>query len=75
MGNPCYKGPEDASNVPGGAYVCNSTISICLEKWEGPNYGITSFDNIGLAMLTVFQVSGIVVKTVGILVIVTCDYD
>ncbi|RNA40623.1 Voltage-dependent non-L-type calcium channel alpha-1 subunit -like protein [Brachionus plicatilis] len=28
----------------------------CLEgKWEGPNYGITSFDNIGYAMLTVFQ--------------------
>jgi voltage-dependent calcium channel N type alpha-1B len=26
-----------------------------LEKWDGPNYGITSFDNIGLAMLTVFQ--------------------
>ena len=25
------------------------------EKWEGPNNGITSFDNIGLAMLTVFQ--------------------
>ena len=28
----------------------------CLEnRWDGPNYGITSFDNIGLAMLTVFQ--------------------
>ena len=28
----------------------------CLEgRWEGPNYGITSFDNIGYAMLTVFQ--------------------
>lgn len=28
----------------------------CLEgKWEGPNFGITSFDNIGYAMLTVFQ--------------------
>lgn len=24
-------------------------------SWEGPNYGITSFDNIGYAMLTVFQ--------------------
>ena len=31
-------------------------MSICLEKWEGPNDGITSFDNIGFAMLTVFQV-------------------
>ena len=30
-------------------------MSHCLEKWEGPNQGITSFDNIGFAMLTVFQ--------------------
>ena len=44
--------PEDA---PTGAYTCKANISICLEKWEGPNYGITSFDNIGFAMLTVFQ--------------------
>ena len=29
--------------------------SICLEKWTGPNQGITSFDNIMLAMLTTFQ--------------------
>ncbi|XP_041459338.1 voltage-dependent L-type calcium channel subunit alpha-1D-like isoform X6 [Lytechinus variegatus] len=27
----------------------------CYEYWEGPNDGITTFDNIGLAMLTVFQ--------------------
>jgi hypothetical protein len=28
----------------------------CLEgKWNGPNYGITSFDNIIYSMLTVFQ--------------------
>ena len=28
----------------------------CIEgKWDGPNYGITCFDNIGFAMLTVFQ--------------------
>ncbi|PAA55007.1 hypothetical protein BOX15_Mlig024222g3 [Macrostomum lignano] len=25
------------------------------ERWEGPNSGITNFNNIGLAMLTVFQ--------------------
>lgn len=35
--------------------LCDYTVSVCLEDWEGPNYGITSFDNIGLAMLTVFQ--------------------
>ena len=50
---PCFDGaPEKA---PQGAYTCTPNISICLEKWEGPNYGITSFDNIGFAMLTVFQ--------------------
>ena len=27
----------------------------CTSGWEGPNSGITSFDNIFLAMLTVFQ--------------------
>ena len=36
--------------------LCLQNVSICLEEWEGPNYGITSFDNILLAMLTVFQV-------------------
>uniref|UniRef100_A0A1B6BZP2 Voltage-dependent L-type calcium channel subunit alpha n=1 Tax=Clastoptera arizonana TaxID=38151 RepID=A0A1B6BZP2_9HEMI len=28
---------------------------VCKDGWEGPNYGITNFDNFGLAMLTVFQ--------------------
>lgn len=28
---------------------------ICSLFWEGPNFGITNFDNFGLAMLTVFQ--------------------
>ena len=32
-------------------------IIIFVEKWVGPNNGITSFDNIFLAMLTVFQVN------------------
>lgn len=27
----------------------------CRGPWEGPNTGITNFDNFGLAMLTVFQ--------------------
>lgn len=40
---------------PSGANSCNANVSTCLEKWKGPNYGITSFDNIGFAMLTVFQ--------------------
>lgn len=28
---------------------------MCRERWVGPNWGITSFDNIAYAMLTVFQ--------------------
>ncbi|XP_052745242.1 voltage-dependent calcium channel type D subunit alpha-1-like isoform X1 [Bicyclus anynana] len=27
----------------------------CREYWNGPNFGITNFDNIGYSMLTVFQ--------------------
>lgn len=50
---PCHS--DDSSKAPAGAYTCKRNVSICLEKWVGPNYGITSFDNIGFAMLTVFQ--------------------
>lgn len=28
---------------------------VCRSGWEGPNFGITNFDNFGLSMLTVFQ--------------------
>lgn len=28
---------------------------VCSDGWAGPNDGITNFDNIGYAMLTVFQ--------------------
>ena len=54
-GNPCHEGLEDTAPI--GSFTCNPNVSICIEKWEGPNSGITSFDNIALAMLTVFQVS------------------
>lgn len=43
------------AEAPPGAHVCDANISTCLDHWEGPNLGITSFDNIGFAMLTVFQ--------------------
>ncbi|XP_050450291.1 muscle calcium channel subunit alpha-1 isoform X2 [Cataglyphis hispanica] len=36
-------------SVLGADYHCSKQF------WEGPNYGITNFDNFGLAMLTVFQ--------------------
>lgn len=35
-------------------YHCPAPLK-CKEGWDGPNYGITSFDNIAFAMLTVFQ--------------------
>ncbi|CAF3010742.1 unnamed protein product [Rotaria socialis] len=44
-------------NIKHGVFTCNipnESLS-CREYWEGPNKGITSFDNIGFAMLTVFQ--------------------
>ena len=50
---PCHS--DYAEEAPVGAYTCNASSSICLEKWDGPNYGITSFDNIVYAMFTVFQ--------------------
>ena len=39
--------------LPG--YQCPDKY-ICTPYWEGPAGGIVSFDNIGLAMLTVFSV-------------------
>jgi voltage-dependent calcium channel L type alpha-1D len=39
------------------AYNCSGKepYSTCMLYYEGPNFGITNFDNFGLAMLTVFQ--------------------
>ncbi|XP_010790973.1 probable voltage-dependent N-type calcium channel subunit alpha-1B [Notothenia coriiceps] len=54
----CFKDDEIVSTWPCGleppARLCpNDTI--CRGYWKGPNYGITNFDNIGFAVLTVFQ--------------------
>ncbi|ESO92791.1 hypothetical protein LOTGIDRAFT_119993, partial [Lottia gigantea] len=38
-----------------GGFRCQQNISKCRGNWKGPNSGITSFDHIGFAMLTVFQ--------------------
>ncbi|KAK0403052.1 hypothetical protein QR680_016690 [Steinernema hermaphroditum] len=38
-----------------GAYNCDIPGTVCRAQWIGPNYGITSFDNIAFAMITVFQ--------------------
>ncbi|XP_071863415.1 ca[2+]-channel protein alpha[[1]] subunit D isoform X6 [Bombus fervidus] len=45
---PCGAGGFQCINV-GPEYYCSRRF------WEGPNWGITNFDNFGLAMLTVFQ--------------------
>ncbi|XP_024084384.1 muscle calcium channel subunit alpha-1 isoform X2 [Cimex lectularius] len=49
--------PHPCSSIEGAGYQCNEVSSeyVCLDGWEGPNFGITNFDNFGLAMLTVFQ--------------------
>ncbi|XP_048587790.1 voltage-dependent P/Q-type calcium channel subunit alpha-1A isoform X2 [Nematostella vectensis] len=38
-----------------GGFACENN-EVCLQKWVGPNDGITSFDNIFAGCLTVFQV-------------------
>ncbi|CAB0011622.1 unnamed protein product [Nesidiocoris tenuis] len=50
------EGAHPCSEPEGGGFDCR-TIGpyVCLDGWEGPNFGITNFDNFGLAMLTVFQ--------------------
>lgn len=46
---PCNLEKKEGSNH------CDNEVAICYAGWEGPNFGITNFDNIGFAMLTVFQ--------------------
>ncbi|XP_052523571.1 voltage-dependent N-type calcium channel subunit alpha-1B-like isoform X7 [Tympanuchus pallidicinctus] len=49
---------EEVGDFPCGeeppARQCESGTT-CREYWQGPNYGITNFDNILFAVLTVFQ--------------------
>jgi len=45
--------PEEPTPC-GGFYECPEG-TVCDLYWEGPQYGITNFDNIGQSMLTVFQ--------------------
>ncbi|XP_059167740.1 muscle calcium channel subunit alpha-1-like isoform X5 [Physella acuta] len=46
----------EGNRVCGGDYMCEPQDGeTCADGFEGPNYGITNFDNFGLSMLTVFQ--------------------
>lgn len=51
---PCSNG-EAKSTADYGGFKCQANMSVCRSRWVGPNWGITSFDNIAYAMLTVFQ--------------------
>uniref|UniRef100_A0A3B4YA38 Voltage-dependent L-type calcium channel subunit alpha n=1 Tax=Seriola lalandi dorsalis TaxID=1841481 RepID=A0A3B4YA38_SERLL len=50
-------GEKPAPCAPDGAYGrhCKQNGTECKMGWEGPNDGITNFDNFAFAMLTVFQ--------------------
>ncbi|CAH1264656.1 CACNA1C [Branchiostoma lanceolatum] len=51
-----HEGPPPCQPEAGSSgYHCPANVSVCRGYWEGPNSGITNFDNFGLAMLTVFQ--------------------
>ncbi|RZF39363.1 hypothetical protein LSTR_LSTR000884 [Laodelphax striatellus] len=49
--------PHPCSDPGEGGFECSvyGEEYYCGPDWEGPNFGITNFDNFGLAMLTVFQ--------------------
>ncbi|XP_066523151.1 voltage-dependent L-type calcium channel subunit alpha-1C isoform X9 [Hoplias malabaricus] len=44
-----------APNSSHGRHCSPPNITQCMMGWEGPNDGITNFDNFAFAMLTVFQ--------------------
>lgn len=49
--HPCGEDGFQCSDLP----KQDGLDMVCSLYWEGPNKGITNFDNFGLAMLTVFQ--------------------
>jgi len=51
--HPCDEGLNGEIN----GFNCSTLTGnyVCRDSWEGPNFGITNFDNFGLSMLTVFQ--------------------
>uniref|UniRef100_A0A8C7KAT6 Voltage-dependent L-type calcium channel subunit alpha n=1 Tax=Oncorhynchus kisutch TaxID=8019 RepID=A0A8C7KAT6_ONCKI len=61
MHRTCFYSPiveeKPAPCAPNGAHGrhCSQNATQCMMGWEGPNDGITNFDNFAFAMLTVFQ--------------------
>uniref|UniRef100_A0A4W4DYZ4 Voltage-dependent L-type calcium channel subunit alpha n=1 Tax=Electrophorus electricus TaxID=8005 RepID=A0A4W4DYZ4_ELEEL len=55
MHKTCYYDDPTPCAFAGSGRVCVGNGTACRGGWEGPNGGITNFDNIFFAMLTVFQ--------------------
>ncbi|XP_049844102.1 muscle calcium channel subunit alpha-1-like isoform X6 [Schistocerca gregaria] len=66
MHNTCYdnttdkmmRDPHPCGKNGEGGFQCSElgpNMTCKEDSWDGPNFGITNFDNFGLAMLTVFQ--------------------
>jgi voltage-dependent calcium channel L type alpha-1D len=53
--HPCGKGVMCEEDIEFYTSMGKDYNITCKGNWEGPNNGITNFDNFGLAMLTVFQ--------------------
>lgn len=51
---PCDQGPFKGVRQIFRGRKCDKGFN-CSGNWVGPNYGITTFDNIAVAMITVFQ--------------------
>lgn len=49
--------PHPCADPGASGFQCSfyGSDMVCHDGWDGPNFGITNFDNFGLAMLTVFQ--------------------
>ncbi|PFX17210.1 Voltage-dependent calcium channel type D subunit alpha-1 [Stylophora pistillata] len=50
-----FEEPHPCSSGSSGFQCDKAAGQVCEGGWKGPNHGITNFDNIGLACMTVFQ--------------------
>ena len=55
LGAESFEEPHPCSSGSSGFHCDASAGQVCEGGWKGPNHGITNFDNIGLACMTVFQ--------------------
>lgn len=54
-GEESFEEPHPCSSGSSGFQCDKDAGQVCEAGWKGPNHGITNFDNIGLACMTVFQ--------------------